>query len=1798
MSPELHQQLLELAYDLLTAEEAADLKRRIETEPALANAWKHVRQDMEILGRAARLDHEPLKLRCELGAPAAVELAEHQAATAGGLSGEKASAGGQMPHARPEKRGVNRLGSDDIPLGPTVTASGQRPAGRDRALDWTLALAAAVLLMASIGGYWYELGDATVADDYLRLVVTGPAVPRASVENHYSVHATSAAGRPLPAKVTSTLFSPDGRELWQRQTTADDKGRLEIGLPADDKLQTGARLEFVAAYGEASERVETRVAVAPERHQTHLSVDKPLYQPGETIYYRSLTLSQFGLAADRELTVHFELHDPSGAVVPGSELTETTVQGVGNGSFAIPAEMAGGAYQLIATSPEGAFPKEEREVFIRQYRLPRLKTQLEFARDSYAPGEKVVADFSAVRAEGGPAAGAQLSITATVDGQVVHQSSSPAAADGTSRIEFSLPAEIQAGAGLLAVAVDDGGTQETIAKKLPINLGKVTVEFFPEGGDLVAGLDNRVYFVGRDPLGKPVHVEGRVLDSAGQEVASVQTTHEGLGSFRFKPRAGETYSLAIDTPAGVTNQTALPATSEQGWLTLDTGPGVFEARQPIELKLASLKQGRPLVVAAYCRGVEVGQQAMVGGTDVANDHSANGTQPAELKVSIELGDDVGGVVRLTAYDYGVQPPAAVAERLVYRRPAKQLRVELAEGSDERSPGEKARLRVRVLDEHDRPRAAALGVAVVDDALLNLADDDTPRMTTHFRLASELSDPAELEDLDFYLSDDAGAAEALDLLLGTQGWRRFAEQTFVKQTPVPGQPAATTPVTRLAELGELSSPPAVFDNVAQIEPRYRSALATVQKERRELLARAGLIAAALLWLVVVVLLAVRALNGVWTWLPVTAAALASLLIAVGRFQPAKLAARQRQVAFHEFRLEPQPVPISGPRDAVTMNGGGAGGGIPAGGMGMGGPMGPAGFGGMNARLGVPADANQALEQADRPVDLRVWRFGDTGYAMDGASPLNFGLGFGGDQYNFVNGRFGDQPQDFAFYGRLATLNNGLEARMYRRLMPAGEPGPAAREMLGGRGRGAGIEGVDGADLAKLAAADQKQPAPIIRQYAHAHRAGPPGMRVDFTETLYWNPLLLADEQGEATIEFDLSDAVTSFRLAADAHGGGRIGSSTSEIVSRLPFSLEPKLPLEVNAGDIIDLPVAVVNETQAELPVKLALAIAPAGDAAGEATTAPLRLDGEANRGLTLGGRQRRREHFRLEITGQKGEAALRLSGEAGPLTDAVERRLRIVPPGFPVSLSYGGKIAGEQEVNVALPDDWVPGSLAVTLSAYPSSLADIERGLEGILQEPNGCFEQASSSNYPNVLTLQYLQQHRLADPTLTRRARDLLKSGYPKLAGYECAQHGYEWFGGDPGHEALTAYGLLEFRDMAEVYDVDRSMLDRTAAWLRSRRDGQGGFKRNDRALDSFGGAPADITDAYITWALAESGENDLAAELNHVAGLAQASDDPYLVALAGAAAVAAGDERQGRPLLVKLAKSQADDGHLTGKNGSITRSGGLSLDVETTALAALAWLKHAEFAAPAERAIGWLVSHRQGQGGFGSTQATILALKALVAHAQSHQTTVSGGELVVRRDDQTIARQTFAAGEHHAIEVSGIAAHLTPGDNQLTISLSGDNQMPYGLDVSYRVRRPPSDVDCAVRLTTELAREKIAAGATVALTAELENTRDEGQPMTVAVLGLPAGLEPRPKQLDELKDAGTLDYYELRAREVICYWRSLAPRRKVELRLDLVAEVPGSYTGPASRAYLYYTAEKKCWEEPLAIEIALPHDAVRNAR
>eukprot|EP01083_Nonionella_stella_P032786 89700_1 len=342
-------------------------------------------------------------------------------------------------------------------------------------------------------------------------------------------------------------------------------------------------------------------------------------------------------------------------------------------------------------------------------------------------------------------------------------------------------------------------------------------------------------------------------------------------------------------------------------------------------------------------------------------------------------------------------------------------------------------------------------------------------------------------------------------------------------------------------------------------------------------------------------------------------------------------------------------------------------------------------------------------------------------------------------------------------------------------------------------------------------------------------------------------------------------------------------------------------------------------------------------------------------------------------------------------------------PGFPIqALSVGGTIRPNQTVtrNFTVSANRFERTLNVTVILYMSPAGKLSQALESLIQEPYGCFEQTSATTYPLVMALQYFQSHSETDPDTVRTALDKLDKGYQRLIGYESPGGGFDWFGKDPGHEALTAYGILQFVDMRSVRSVDSAMIDRATQWLMDRRDGSGGFRQDPGGLDSFRGVPEDCNNAYITWALVSAGTTDLQIELNALYENATIHSSPYYVALVSAALYRGGDTARAKTLADRLVASQESDGSILGSTASIVNSRWNNLIVEATSLTILAWINDFSFfAANINSAINFLDTMRQG-GRFGSTQATILALKAIVAYDYHASSTCADGIVTLSAD------------------------------------------------------------------------------------------------------------------------------------------------------------------------------------------------------
>lgn len=702
---------------------------------------------------------------------------------------------------------------------------------------------------------------------------------------------------------------------------------------------------------------------------------------------------------------------------------------------------------------------------------------------------------------------------------------------------------------------------------------------------------------------------------------------------------------------------------------------------------------------------------------------------------------------------------------------------------------------------------------------------------------------------------------------------------------------------------------------------------------------------------------------------------------------------------------------------------------------------------------------------------------------------------------------------------------------------------------------------------------------VREYAHQVRPGrQPNDRLDFAETLYWAAAVKTDAKGEATVSFGTSDAVTSFRAAAGGYTTtGVLGSAEVKLDSVKPFYVEPKLPLEVTEGDVIRLPIAFVNGTKEPL-AQVSMSMS---------TKADLRFT--APRGFALKADERARKVVDLTIGPKSHTTELTLNASAGGYRDVVTRPLAITPKGFPALQSAGGLLEanGQAAFCFTLPPDTVPGSVETSIQLYPSPSGNLSSALKSMVREPSGCFEQTSSTTYPMTMALTYFTTHTGADPALVQDARDKLDRGYKRLTGFECKQKGYEWFGEDPGHEALTAYGILQFTDMKKVRQVDAEMLARSRSWLLAQKDGKGGFERRRRALHTWI-EDKDTSDAYITWALLEAGEKRLDAEVKHVLDAARASKNSYVVALGANVALRAGDPGTAKALMTKLAEQQGADGFVKGGTQSIVGSTGQSLAIETTALATLAWLKlPGAYVMNVEKAMKGLAEASK-DGSYGATQSTVLALRAVLAYDQARNAQRKPGAVQLLVDGKPFGKPVPYDGKTEgALALPDVSELLASGAHTLELKQQGGGQLPWSIAVrSHRVK-PESSPETKVALDVALPKAKVNEGDVVEVTARVTNRTDEQLPTVVAIVGVPGGLEPRIDALKELVKAKTIDAYEVLGRDVVLYWRGMTPKQQVRVPVSLVAAVPGTYVGPASRAYLYYGNEHKVWVDGLEADV-----------
>ncbi|HVS36632.1 MAG TPA: hypothetical protein VMS17_13810, partial [Gemmataceae bacterium] len=251
---------------------------------------------------------------------------------------------------------------------------------------------------------------------------------------------------------------------------------------------------------------------------------------------------------------------------------------------------------------------------------------------------------------------------------------------------------------------------------------------------------------------------------------------------------------------------------------------------------------------------------------------------------------------------------------------------------------------------------------------------------------------------------------------------------------------------------------------------------------------------------------------------------------------------------------------------------------------------------------------------------------------------------------------------------------------------------------------------------------------------------------------------------------------------------------------------------------------------------------------------------------------------------------------------------------------------------------------------------------------------------------------------------------------------------------------------------------------------------------------------------------------------------------------------------------------------------------EIETTALAALALTRSGRHADTTRKTLTWITSQKDPNGTWYSTQATVLALKALLAGTGKPLGGDAERVVQLRLDGDLIDTVRIPADQAEVLKQVDLSPRLKPGKQVLTIAEA--NGAAIGFQSSFRCNvpdaaRPPAAlaVDLTYDRTTLAVDEQVEATATV----RFADPQESG-PMVMVELPIPPGFVPSADEFTALvKPGGGAAKVQMQPRSVLVYLTGLDRGERWTVRYHLRATMPVQAAAGGARAYEYYDPDKQ---------------------
>ena len=708
-----------------------------------------------------------------------------------------------------------------------------------------------------------------------------------------------------------------------------------------------------------------------------------------------------------------------------------------------------------------------------------------------------------------------------------------------------------------------------------------------------------------------------------------------------------------------------------------------------------------------------------------------------------------------------------------------------------------------------------------------------------------------------------------------------------------------------------------------------------------------------------------------------------------------------------------------------------------------------------------------------------------------------------------------------------------------------------------------------------------------------------VRSYFPEALYINPEIITDREGRATISIPLADSITTWRLAMLASTQhGALGSATSSLKVFQDFFVDLDLPVTLTQGDRVSIPVAVYNYSGSRGDVDLQLKQDDWFSLANDVPEKSVAVDSTRVGGSQFTLQANRIGRYKLTLAANMKGGASR--------EDIVVREIEVIPNGREQNIVFNGRLETVAQHELSFPGAAVPDASKIFVRLYPGPLSQVIEGMDSLLRMPGGCFEQTSSSTYPNVLALDYMKRTKKLTPEVHAKAEGYIANGYQRLVTFEVPGGGFSWFGQAPANKILTAYGLMEFYDMSKVHDVDPRLIARTQQWLAEQQQADGSWKPdsqfiNEGATNRYNSDVLRIT-AYIAWSLENTGYQGQAVERakgfiekNLGAGAKGRKMDAYTLAVLANFAVDYGKDRdftrQAIQLLLDARTEKGEQAWWSADETGVYATG-VSASVETTGLAVQALLKWGQASGTARKALAYIAAKKDSSGAWGTTQATIMALRALLLATEKGSADVRGMVTLLINGKPT-EKLELTPENNDLLHQFAFKNSDAKGADQVEIRFEGKGSLAYQVVGRYflpwdeKPATEPLAIDVAYD-RTHLAQDDIATA-----TATIKNNLPKAANMVMVDLGIPPGFDLLSEDLQAYQEksatqkSGRLEKFSLTATQAILYFDSFAPGDTVNLRFRLRAKYPIRARTFQSRVYEYYDPDVSSVARPVQLEV-----------